>query len=56
MTEYVYLTVYTNRYPDDGFEIGGAYRNEELAVKMAEERRDNEYGWENYDIQPVKLQ
>lgn len=55
MTEKIYLTVYTNRWPEDGFEIGGAYRSEEKAVKMAEERRDNEYGWSSYHIKELKL-
>jgi len=48
--EAVYVTEYYNKYPDDGYELGGAYNSEALAHKVAEERLDADYRWANHSV------
>lgn len=46
MTDPVYLTVAVGRWPEDGFEIIGAYTDEAEAEAVAEEiRLDEDSGW-----------
>jgi hypothetical protein len=56
----VYVTVYTNKWPDDGFEIGGVYGSESLAEKAAETHADaeqmTELGWENVAVREFEVQ
>jgi hypothetical protein len=42
----VFVTVYHNQYPDDGFAIGDVYLDEERAEEVAEEQSDIEIEWE----------
>jgi hypothetical protein len=59
-TESVYLTIYTNKWPDDGFEIGGVYATEALAEEAAENHTDvtkmSELGWENVAVVERELE
>jgi hypothetical protein len=58
-TETVYLTVYTNKWPDDGFEIGGVYATESFAEEAAEDHADadqmRELGWENVAVREFEV-
>jgi len=48
--EAVYVTEYYNKYPDDGYELGGAYATEALAHTVAEQRLDADYRWSDYSV------
>ena len=54
------MTVYTNKWPDDGFEIGGVYASESLAEEAAETHADaeqmTELGWENVAVSEFEVQ
>ena len=46
----VYVVTYFNRYPDDGFELGGVYSSERSAEVAGEEQRCAERDWESYTV------
>lgn len=50
----VYLTIYTNKWPEDGFEIGGVYASEMDAEAAAETHADvdkmKHLGWANVAV------
>jgi hypothetical protein len=48
--EVLFLTVYFNEYPEDGYEIGGIYTSREKAKEVAEEQSDIDMGWENSSV------
>jgi hypothetical protein len=45
MTE-VFITVYHNRYPDDGFAIGDVYFDKQEAEEVSAEQSDIDRGYE----------
>jgi len=50
----VYAVVYTNRYHEDGFEIGGVYLDEEHAEEAGQDREGSSKSvgeWDNYHVQ-----
>lgn len=57
MTENVYVTIYQNQYPDDGFAVGDVYHDEVAAEEAASRQVDIDSGWEHgYVIErPLRL-
>lgn len=41
-----YVVTYTNQWPDDGFELGGVYKDYDKAQEAANNREHCDMGWE----------
>lgn len=54
----VYIVVYTNRYHEDGFEIGGVYPTEERAEEAGEDQEcsTRRLPWDNYSVVEKEVQ